>query len=353
VSEQLDIGQWGLFCGPEGKQLVILDDDPCGPVAARRLLHEIPRRLLLDAGRIVAATATERPDTVEVVDLAGRALRVETRQIISPWSRTPVGVFAGVFPAESPTPDVPLVGSWEWVVQIDGPNIVGRRTFWNQNLFNLYEVDSAVAEQASGYWEVDVWASELVVEGDQLRFFSSLRDGYWDNWSGVRCATFDIMAGYGTATRTRKHLRLVAAKGQMSTAESLIFQGFSYEVPEVFADRALAEEYPTDSVLTGFMSLIEDPIAIIDPFSLEVLMSTPAWRHQDFGQARGLKDILAEDINDVRQFLIDTADGDATPKTRNLLLRDRNGGTRQLGITVVSLDRGPGRDALSVVRIHS
>ncbi len=204
----------------------------------------------------------------------------------------------------------------------------------------------------SGYWEVDVWASELVSEGDQLRFFSSLRDGYWDDWTGVRCATFDAIAGYGTDERRRKHLRLVAQKGQMSTADSLILHGFSYEVPEAFADRALAEEYPTDNALDGFMSLVADPMAIVDPYSLEVLMSTPAWRREELGQVRSLREIVAEDPEPVRQFLLDAAD--AGPRISSGRLRVRaNTGPQQYRVNVVGMDRGPGRDALAVVRLNS
>lgn len=353
MSDQLEVGQWGLFAGPEGKQLVILDGEPCGPVSARKLLQEIPRRLLLDTPRVADATNKDRGDTTEAIRVAGMNLRVETRQIISPWSQTVVGVFAGVFAAEEETPTTPLVGSWEWVVSMDADNnITGRRTFWNHELFELYEVDQAATQQASGYWEVDVWASELIVEGDQLRFFSSLRDGYWDNWAGVRCATFGAIAGYGTNERRPLHLRLVAQKGQMSTPESLIFQGFSYQVPEVFHDRALAEEYPTDNALNSFMTLVADPIAIVDPFSLEVLMSTPAWRREDFGQARGLKEVLAESPDDVRHFLEEVADAGPTPIDRDVLVHT-DAGTQSHTVSVLGLDRGPARDALVIVRVHN
>lgn len=350
-SVTLGVGQWGMFSGPDGKQLVILDGEPVGPVSARKVLDEVPRRLLLDEPRVLQATAREGVASSELAEIAGVDYRVELRQIVSPWSKTVVGVFAGVWPRDEPAPEPPLVGSWEWVVALDRGEITGRRTFWTKTLFDLYEVDSDIARQ-SGYWEVDVWASQLVAEGDQLRFFTSLRDGYWDDWTGVRCATFDAIAGYGTSDRRRKHLRLVAQKGAMSSDESLIFQGFSYEVPEAFADRALAEEYPTDNALDGMLELVTDPMAIVDPFSLEVLMRTPAWRSGEFGDVRGLKEVLDEDPDDVRRFLIEATDHGPAVSSRRLRMKGPRG-PQQYGVSVIGMDRGPGRDALAVIRVNA
>ena len=348
---ELGIGQWGLFSGPEGKQLIAIDGQPCGPVSARKITQGAPRRLLLDEGRIERIVSGAVDQLPAVVEFNGQRLRVEAKPVVSPWSRTVVGVHAGVWPEGEKVPAPPLAGSWEWVVALKDGEIVGRRTFWNQELFDLYEVDSAVAQQQSGYWEVDVWASELVAEGDQLRFFSSLRDGYWDSWTGVRCATFDAIAGYGTDYRHKKHLRLVAQQGRMTTENRLIFQGFSYEVPEVFADRALAEEYPTDNALTSFMKIVKDPMAIVDPFSLEVLMSTPAWREEDFGSARALQEALAEDPVPVRDFLIDAVDS-GEERTSELLMRS-GGGQREFHVCVIGMDRGAQKDALAVVRLNA
>ncbi len=350
MSTTLAVGQWGMFTGPEQKQLVICDGEPCGPVSARKILDEVPRRILLDDGRIAEVAFTPQDDTSVIVEHGGQNYRVETRQIVSPWSKTVVGVHAGVFLADEEVPAPPLVGSWEWVVSISGKEITGRRTFWNKPLFDLYEVDSDIARN-SGYWEVDVWASQLIAEGDTLRFFSSLRDGYWDSWTGVRCATFDAIAGYGTDNRHKKHLRLVAQQGKMSTSDQLIFQGFSYEVPEIFADRSFAEEFPTDNALAGLMSLVADPIAVIDPFSLEVIMSTPAWRAEDFGLSRSLKETLAEDPAKVREFLIQAADAGPQVTLADLLI-DSNDGPKSYHVSVVGMDRGPGRDTMAIVRLN-
>lgn len=352
MSAQLDVGQWGMFSGPEAKQLVICDGQPCGPVSARKLLAEVPRRLLLDDGR-VTETAVEPLDETPpvIVEHGGVEYRVETRQIVSPWSKTVVGVLAGVFPIDEPTPQPPAVGSWEWVVKLKGKEIAGRRTFWNKELFDLYEVSSDIA-RASGYWEVDVWASQLVSEFDQYRFFSSLRDGYWDSWTGVRCATFDAVTGYGTDKRGKKHLRLVASQGAMSTPEQLIFQGFSYEVPEIFSDRSFAEEFPTDNALIGFMTLVADPIAIVDPNSLEVLMSTPNWRVAP-GHDRSLKEIVVDDPDEIRHFLLDAVDAPGLRTTERDILLNTPNGPEPRHISVVSMDRGPGRDTLAVVRLNA
>lgn len=349
-SPQLALGQWGLFTGPEGKQLVLLDGEPVGPISARKASEETLRRLLLDDERVQDAHLREQDDIVEFVEHGGEQLRVEVRQIVSPWSKTIVGVLAGVWRADDAAPEPPLVGSWEWVVALSDGKITGRKTYWNKNLFDLYEVDSEVARR-SGYWEVDVWASDLVAENDSLRFFTSLRDGYWDEWTGVRCATFNAIAGYGTPHRSKKHLRLVAQQGKMSDEHALIFQGFSYAAPEIFADEDLAKEYPTDNALEGLLGLVTDPIAVVDPFSLEVLMTTPEWKANDFGSARSLKQIVADDPEGVRSFMIDASDAGTSLSARTLRIRTA-GGARRFRASVVGMDRGPGRDALAIVRLN-
>ncbi|WIE80987.1 hypothetical protein [Curtobacterium sp. MCSS17_016] len=349
MSTTLEASQWGLFTGPEGKQLVICNGEPCGPGAARKILSETPRRLLLDEGRVERFMAGDDSNAGMIVDHNGISYRIATKPIIAPWSGTIVGVFAGVFPVDEEIPEPPLVGSWEWLIKQEHGEIVGRRTFWNQDLFDLYEVDSAVAEQTAGYWEVDVWASELVANGDQLRFFSSLRDGYWDR-PGVRCASFDAIAGYGTDNRYRKHLRLVAQRGDISTPEQLVLHGFSYQVPAGYSDRALAEEYPTEYALDGFMSLVQDPIAVVDPASLEVLMSTDGWKSRPFGGPRNLKETIGEDPADVRRFLLDAAD--STDVTKGELHLGIGDDKQPYPVSVVSMNRGAERDNLAVVRLN-
>lgn len=349
MSSVLEAGQWGLFTGPDGKQLVMCDGEPCGPGAARKILAETPRRLLLDEGRVERFMAGDRSSDGIIVEHNGVNYRIATKPIIAPWSKTILGVFAGVFPIDEAIPEPPLVGSWEWLIKQHNGEVLGRRTFWNQELFDLYEVDSAVAEQTAGYWEVDVWASELVANCDQLRFFSSLRDGYWDR-PGVRCASFDAIAGYGTDNRYRKHLRLVAQRGDISTPEQLVLHGFSYEVPAGYSDRALAEEYPTEYALDGFMELIRDPIAVVDPVSLEVLMSTDGWKSRSFGQSRNLKETIGDNPADVRRFLLDAADG--TEPSEGELHLGVGADKRPYPVSVGSMNRGAERDNLAVVRLN-
>lgn len=348
MTAQLDVGQWGLFCGPDGRQLVLVGDEPCGPVSARKITQATPRKLLLDEPRIARAFEDNAAPDTGTVTHEDQDWIIAFSPVISPRTSTLVGLLAAVSPASRPPPELPLVGSWEWEIDRDsqGRPTAHRRTFWDRNLFHLYEVAPDVAEQEAGYWEVGVWANELVAPSDQMRLISSVREGIRDGLTGVRCLTFNVVTGFGTPARGTRHLRLVGQIAARQPPDKLMLQGFSYAVPDTFTDMAFEQDSArVDDVLRGVMDLADEPMAVIDPDTLEVLMTSPAWRRQDFGHVGGFADMLADEPGSVREFISQAlTDRISTQPSREIQLRQQNGTIQPARITVTAVRAGAGEE---------
>lgn len=355
-SVQLDVGSWGLFCGHGGRQIVLVDDTPCGPSSARKYTRRIPRELLLDEPRVARAYRTGNA-TTEVVIHGGEEWIVALRPVFSPRSSTLLGVLAAVSPAGVPLPEPPLVGAWEWVIerQEDGKPTPRRRTYWDHNLFRIYEVDPSVAQQRQGYWEAGEWASELIDRSDQMRVNTSIRDAIQEGLQGIagvfRCLTYDIITGYGAQTQGRKHLRLVGLIVPVEARdEKILMQGFSYEVPESFQDVSFEQDATAarvDDVLRGVMALAREPMAVVDVETLDVLMTSASWRREDFGHVGGLGELAIDDSGELHNF-IRTAAGD-TERTSSMKvdLRRTDGSVQRVGMAVTGVRSGAlGRDAV-------
>lgn len=356
---QLDVGSWGLFCGSDGKQLVLVDDKPCGPVSARKPTRAIPRRLLLDENR-VAQVMRSGSVISETVYHADEQWTVELRPVLSPRTSTVIGVLAGVARAVDPLPQPPLVGVWEWEIErdTDGQPTLRRRTYWDRNLFHIYDVDTSVAQQRTGYWEAGEWASELIDQSDRMRVNSLIRDGIQDGLMGVtgkvRCLTYNIVTGYGTDTQGHRHMRLVGVIPPIEPDHDKIFlQGFSYEAPESFHDMAFEQDANAgrvDDVLRGVMALAKEPMAVVDAATLDVLMTSPSWRREDFGHVGGLGEFTIDDSGELHEFITAAASDTVRSQSMRLALRRVDGSVQDVRITATGVRSGVERQD-AVIRL--
>lgn len=359
MSVQLDIGSWGLFCGNEGRQLVLVDDKPCGPSSARKFTRRVPRELLLDENRIAQAYRTGEAST-ETVLHCGAEWTVATRPAFSPHTSTMIGVLAAVSPADQELPPPPLVGIWEWVIERDceGHPTPRRRTYWDRDLFRIYDVDPGVGQQRIGYWEAGEWAAELIDQSDQMRVSSLIRDGIQEGLMGVtgkiRCLTYNVVTGYGSPSRGRRHVRLV---GQIVPIEpddeTIVIQGFTYEAPETFHDMAFEQDVNAgrvDDVLRGVMTLAQEPMAVVDVETLDVLMTSASWRRLDFGHVGGLAEFVIDDAGKLHDFIRSAAADSENASTMRFDLRRMDGSVQCLDMSVLGVKTGAqGQDA--VVRL--
>lgn len=323
-----------------------------GPSSARKSVTLPPRRLLLDTKVIERAfESNEAPDDTQS-ELDGETWAMRFRPIFSPRTNTLVGLLAAVTKDPEALPAPPLVGSWEWEIKKDaaGNPTPERRTFWDQNLFRLYDVAPGIAEQKAGYWEVGVWQNDLVAQSDQLRIFGSVRDGIREKLEGPKPLTFHVNTGYGRDKQGTKKLRLVGWIAATHPEGVLVLQGFSYEVPEWFSDMAFEQDAArVDDVLRGMMELSGEPMAVVDPDTLEILMTSPAWRAQPFGR-QPLYQVLSSDAAaaELRTFLLQSTQSETASSFNTRL----NGCDALVRVTPVRAGSTSGdRDALVRVEL--
>lgn len=344
MTKKLDVGSWGLFCGDEGRQIVLVDDEPCGPMSARKVMETTTARLLRDRGRIVMAYehGVACADTVTDRD---REWQVRTVPLFSPKSGTIVGVLAGVGSQEIPLRPMPLVGCWEWEIdrQGDGGPTSHRRTYWDRNLFEIYETDPSVGQRHDGYWEAGDWANELLDQTDQMRVNSSIRDGIMEGLTNqlfaFRCLTYNVVTRFGSEHQGRKHLRLIGKVAPIDREDEHIrLQGFSYVAPDDFHDMAFEQDANAarvDDVLRGVMELSAEPMVVVDAHSLDVLMTSPAWRREDFGHIGGLGEIVVEDSTEVQAFVASAVDAQSGDQ-RSMALHVRRGDGRVTNVRLTA-----------------
>lgn len=362
MSVQLDVGSWGLFCGHGVRQIVLVDDQSCGPSSARKRTRRIPRELLLDSDRIVQAHHTGEPVN-ELVEHGGQMWRVVIEPKRSPRSSSPTGVLAGVFRPNEIPPQSPLVGGWEWEIELDDmgqPSMRRRRTYWDRNLYAVYEVDPAVDQQRQGYWETGEWSNELIAKSDQMRVSSLVRDGIQEGLDGVgamratgilRCLTYDVVTGYGSETSGAKHLRLVGHIVPVMKTDTVIrIFGFSYEATETFHDMAFVQDVHAgrvDDVLRGVMSLSRDPMAVVDVETLDVLVTSSSWQAGEFGRVGGLAELALDDDGTLREFIRDGALDTEEESSMLIDLQRTDGSVRRVRMTVIGARSGvQGHDAV-------
>ena len=198
----------------------------------------------------------------------------------------------------------------------------------------------------------------MIDQADQMRVNSSIRDGIQDGLGGVagvfRCLTYNVITGYGSKRRGRRHLRLVGLVVPVEPEDKkILLQGFSYEVPETFHDMAFEQDANAarvDDVLRGVMVLAREPMAVIDVETLDVLTTSASWRRADFGHIGGLGEFAIDESGELHAFIRDVASDTENSQSRKVNLRRTDGTVQSVQMTVTGVRSGiQGRDA--VIRI--
>lgn len=141
----------------------------------------------------------------------------------------------------------------------------------------------------------------------------------------------------------KKHLRLVGQVVPVQpTDTSIVLQGFTYEAPEDFHDVALEQDAArVDDILCGVMALSSEPIAVVDAVTLDVLMTSRAWRVQDFGHAGGLAEIAQGDPAELHKFIAKAADSYIEPVSMPVCLRRTDGSEKTVRMIATGIDSLP------------
>lgn len=347
-----DVGQWLLICGQNGDRIVRAGDVNFGPSAVRRSCTAAVRLALLP----VANRAFESGTTISTaVEHDGRPFTAVTSTIRTPLSSTPVAVQTILVEEGMPVPPRPDVGSWEWTITLDdhGEPTLERTTYWDETLFQIYNVSPDTSQHKAGCWEVGVWQQELVSQADQIRLFGLIRDGIREGICGVRGLTFNVLTGYGTDNPGRQHLRLLGRIASEKRDGRMLLQGISYAVPDAFTEDAYEHDAArVDDVLRGVLQLCDDPLAVVDPETFEILMTSPTWRKASLMKVPSVLDLFTEHSITVRDFLEGAADDEDTREFPNTLtVRKSDGTTQDATLSVCGVRASDGTSMDTLVRL--
>jgi len=343
-------GTWLLFVGPDGRQLVQIGQTPVGPVSARKIVS-VPLRFGLLPAVTQAFSVTQNDGSVESV-AQGQEWDAHVRTIRSPYTNTIVAVQGILMPRGEAPPAAPLVGAWEWIIQRDaeGRPSTDRTTYWDRNLFELYEVSPGADERTKGCWEVPTWANELVAPADQTRVMSSIRDGIRQNLDGVHTLTYEVRTGLGTDSRGTKQLRLMGRIAPDAPEGVLSLQGVSYEVDHKFTEPAFEREGArVDDVLRGTLQLVQEPMCLVDADTLEILATSRQWKRQGFGRASSLAEVFDDRSESLEGFITEAANTTETCVfPRPLSLHTASGEVKEVTVSACGVRREDAcsRDAL-------
>lgn len=363
MSHMMSVGQWGVFCDPVKHKVAQLGDQVFELTSARKACGRTSRRILLDSGLLRDVLRTGKHTQRTVTDPDGEFI-VEMHPIISPRSQCTMGLIAGVFHSGEPIPTPPLVGSWEWHIKRnpDGSPSSNRRTYWDENLHKIYDLNLQRHSDGSEGFDVNFWSSNMVNEADQARLSTMIRQGIHDGLRGVvdvyRSLTYNIWTGFGTSRQCSKHLRLIGAVKPVSPDDNeIVLRGFSMEVSPEHHKLELYENDPTgriDGMLAGVMSISSQPLAIVDAASLNIMMTSPSWRAYGFSYSEGLHQVIGEDFETLHTFMGTVTRNQQRTLSRPVKIHTCFGGTRTvmmtvMGIRPVAVDDSPARDV--VVRL--
>lgn len=282
--------------------------------------------------------------------------------MLSPKSRSVIGVQAGVAAGGDRLPEPPLVGCWEWQIERDGKGrpTLNRRSYWDRALFDLYEVDPGTPQRTS-YWEVGDWANRLVDQADQMRVNSYIRDALKGCWGDlteligrVHSLTFNVVTGYGSSELGRRHLRSVAMLGPFEKNDRYYsLFGVSHNADEDHHELSLVYDTDgarVDDVLRGVMELAGEPMAVVDSETLDVMMTSSSWRRAEFGHVGGLREVVCDVAGDLQTFISGAAqDPQRQPRSVQVRLRRPDGQVQVAQLTATGVESRMDHDV--VVRL--
>lgn len=307
----------------------------------RKSLTETGRRILLP---LLIQAMDDRTAVEAATEYRGAPLTVVATPILTPDRTRVVGAYGCYAPKGDPVPEEPLIGAWQWTVDLSGNNVGDTSSLWDDNLYRLHEYDPSSVSSTKG--PVGDWLTKLLPREDRAQVKTVVDAGLAAANGIHQMLTFGAITRLGTENPGRKQLALTGTSEAVEGSPGVIrAYGFTREVPEPtrVITSGLDVVNVADFTRAYFELASETAFVAIDCVQSYVFMTSPSWEtlgfHPDFeGDLATLS--TADERNRVEETIATARRPDqATPPVLTTSLKTRTGIYKKVRIRFSRVDR--------------
>ncbi|GAA4266613.1 hypothetical protein [Frondihabitans peucedani] len=270
------LGQWVVLdrFGDTTTLLAVGNQDLDG-VSPRRHLSQVGRQVLLPAltEALSNGSAVDR-----VAEFGDESYVVRVKPIHTPDKSRVVGAY-GIYTEEGrQLPPEPLIGAWQWTVDLTGNNVGDTSSLWDDNLYELHEFPKSASQSSRG--PVGDWLTRLLPYEERARVKTTVDAGLAAGNNVHQLLTFGAITRLGTPNPGKKQLSLVGSAVPIEGRPGVHFAyGFTREVqrPSTYRTTGLDVVDPTEFTRAYFALASETAFAAVDCAQSYTFMTSPSW----------------------------------------------------------------------------
>jgi len=317
-------------------RLLALGDLPFKGTSIRRALDAVGRALIPPVFR----SAMDGVDIVDqLVNVDGVERRVSAFAIRTPRTDTIVAVHAIQSSVGQRQPDRPLVGTWEWEVPTQHPELM--TTYWDANLYRLYGEPAEGLLAASNAWKAPEWLNTRIVETDRLRI-KQLLDDYVNEHDAhlLGVEQYEIITSADSDAPGVRRLQMAGRSTHDPSTATIRMQGLSHELVTDHPGASLAEQF----LASTFLLVADEILAAIDLSYDQVFFRSQGWDDSSLRAPKNgsiLELAKAEDVAELRTVLhAATTQPRVVAASRLIRLANVSGGWSTGQVSALAVDTG-------------
>lgn len=275
------LGQWVVLDRfGDATTLLAVGDRDLGGVSPRRRLSQASREVLLPA---LTATLTSGKEVTRGIEYGSESYSVCAKPIHTPDRSRVVGAY-GIYTGEGrQVPAQPLIGAWQWTVDLTGNNVGDTSSMWDDNLYELHEFPKSASQSSRG--PVGDWLTRLLPYEERARVKTTVDAGLAAGNNVHQLLTFGAITRLGTPNPGKKQLSLVGSAVPVEGHPGVHYAyGFTREVqqPSTYRTTGLDTVDPTDFTRAYFALASETAFAAVDCAQSYTFMTSPSWGRLGF-----------------------------------------------------------------------
>lgn len=333
------LGQWVVLDRfGETTTLLAVGDHDLGGVSPRRRLSQASREVLLPALTEVLDSGIQVSRTTEH---GNESYSVRAEPIHTPDRSRVVGAY-GIYTGEGrQMPAEPLIGAWQWTVDLEGNNIGETSSLWDDKLFELHEFPQSASQSSRG--PVGDWLTRLLPYEERARVKTTVDAGLAAGNNVHQLLTFGAITRLGTPNPGKKQLSLVGSAVPVEGRPGVHYAyGFTREVqqPSIYRTTGLDAIDPADFTRAYFALASETAFAAVDCAQSYTFMTSPSWGRLGFHEPfeGDIAALASEDNRAEFETFIQQARGNDDASERDVDLLRADGTTGLFRVRAARVD---------------